>query len=631
MRNTWVAPLGLLGLSQGAFSIDTVSTLNVTSYLGRWYQAYGNSFTAHTILAGATCVTADYGLDSVTGDVSVLNSDFKDSPSGELEQITGHAYTPDQSAPGKLKVHLNGVPFDGDYWIILLGNATYGDDNLYEYAVVTDRPGLSLFVLARDIEDFEQKHSRDVLDKLAELGFDNPFTKPVAIPQTGCQYPKPPEASQLVVVPAEEDSANAVTGDGSSWVQIASNALPANLRGKGAEALGPPPTVNKLDVEKYVGRWYQVFSDLVVEQTFEKDQVCVTADYALGENGTISVINSARKQSVEGDLVTVFGYGYVPDASEPGQLKVHLETMTTPFDAPYWVLLLGPDDFGDKNLYQWAVVSDPLKATLFVLTRDPEAFAKDYQDSVLKQLRALGFTSFLNRPRPTLQDGCKHDNATATVQVTPAVHKPCPFGPPPTVEALDVDKYLGRWYEVYSSYAVKATFEKDAVCVTADYSAGSNGTINVVNSDRKKCPHGPAENITGYAYVPDSDQPGKLKVHLGDMPFDAPYWVVALGPDTHGSEGLYEWAVVSDPLKVSLWILARDPVAFKEDGEQAALKTVHDLGYVMFYNKPLPTLQEGCGGNSTAAAKPEEDTMSSFAMLKNAAAALEEMILRPGL
>lgn len=37
-----------------------------------------------------------------------------------------------------------------------------------------------------------------------------------------------------------------------------------------------------------------------------------------------------------------------------------------------------------------------------------------------------------------------------------------------TVDQLDVDKYLGRWYQMYTSLSVLATFEQGAQCVTAD-------------------------------------------------------------------------------------------------------------------------------------------------------------------
>ena len=37
-----------------------------------------------------------------------------------------------------------------------------------------------------------------------------------------------------------------------------------------------------------------------------------------------------------------------------------------------------------------------------------------------------------------------------------------------TVTELDVSKYLGRWYQMYASQSVYVTFERKAICVTAD-------------------------------------------------------------------------------------------------------------------------------------------------------------------
>jgi len=43
------------------------------------------------------------------------------SPTGELGGILGYAYVPNSNEPGKLKVHFDVAPIDGNYWIIKLG------------------------------------------------------------------------------------------------------------------------------------------------------------------------------------------------------------------------------------------------------------------------------------------------------------------------------------------------------------------------------------------------------------------------------------------------------------------------------------------------------------------------------
>ena len=62
-----------------------------------------------------------------------------------------------------------------------------------------------------------------------------------------------------------------------------------------------------------------------------------------------------------------------------------------------WVLKLGPKTFGTDGQYQYSIVSDYLKATLFVLARDTLTF-KQFEPEVLQFLKDQGFTSFINKP-----------------------------------------------------------------------------------------------------------------------------------------------------------------------------------------------------------------------------------------
>ena len=49
-----------------------------------------------------------------------------------------------------------------------------------------------------------------------------------------------------------------------------------------------------------------------------------------------------------------------------------------------------------------------------------------------------------------------------------------------------------------------------------------DGKVGVLNSERLYSEAGTQKNITGYAYIPDPEEPGKLKVHLDGVPVDAP-------------------------------------------------------------------------------------------------------------
>lgn len=161
------------------------------------------------------------------------------------------------------------------------------------------------------------------------------------------------------------------------------------------------PTVN---TESYLGRWYQAYSDLAVEATFENSSYCVTADYGLYPNKTISVENRERVGGITGPVRRILGWAGT-DATNEGQLTVHLQT--TEFPAPYWIYELGPATYNGSQ-YEYSIVSDPFRLTLFVLARNLTTFTAQWQAAVLQRLAALGFTKFLTKPIATVQEGCAY-------------------------------------------------------------------------------------------------------------------------------------------------------------------------------------------------------------------------------
>ena len=180
-----------LAITSGTM-IDTVPELSVEQYSGTWYQMYSNLPVLSTFEKDNVCVTAQYGPPSPSvkiADVSVKNTARLSEPAnGTISGIEGYAYIPDTSDPGKLKVHFDeGSPVDADYWVADLGPVN--DNNMYDYAIVTDNLGLTLYVLGRDVEEFIEKYDSDVLTKLNELGFNGKGKEPISTYQdTDCEY-----------------------------------------------------------------------------------------------------------------------------------------------------------------------------------------------------------------------------------------------------------------------------------------------------------------------------------------------------------------------------------------------------------------------------------------------------------
>jgi apolipoprotein D and lipocalin family protein len=141
-----------------------------------------------------------------------------------------------------------------------------------------------------------------------------------------------------------------------------------------------------------------------------------------------------------------------------------------------------------------------------------------------------------------------------------------PAAPPlQAVRDLDLQRYLGKWYEI-ASYPNR--FQRGCEATTATYSKRPDGDIRVVNECRRQ---GEPSRIEGKAWLAgDGGEASKLEVRFF-WPFSGNYWVIAVADD-------YSWAIVGEPSREYLWILARTPTL--DDGLYARLLgQVKDSGY----------------------------------------------------
>ena len=142
---------------------QTVEELEIDRYLGEWYAvasivkffnrdcAWGNK--------------AEYRLRD-DGRIDVLNTCYTED--GDEKKVSGVAWVPDRSEPGKLKVSfvsLFGIDlFAADYWVLDLGED-------YEYAVVGD-PALSFgWILSRS-PNMEEEKLEEIASRLEKIGYD---------------------------------------------------------------------------------------------------------------------------------------------------------------------------------------------------------------------------------------------------------------------------------------------------------------------------------------------------------------------------------------------------------------------------------------------------------------------------
>jgi apolipoprotein D and lipocalin family protein len=135
------------------------------------------------------------------------------------------------------------------------------------------------------------------------------------------------------------------------------------------------------------------------------------------------------------------------------------------------------------------------------------------------------------------------------------------------VDSVDLQRYLGKWYEI-ASYP--AWFQKGCSGSTAEYSLLPDGRIQVINSCRKGSLDGQLKESKGKAEVVDTATNAKLKVWFF-WPFKGNYWIIDLDPD-------YQWAVVGEPSRKYLWILSRTPT-MDEAVYQGILGRLPQKGY----------------------------------------------------
>ena len=121
------------------------------------------------------------------------------------------------------------------------------------------------------------------------------------------------------------------------------------------------------------------------------------------------------------------------------------------------------------------------------------------------------------------------------------------MGPVQLAESLDVERYLGRWYEIAR---FPAGFERNIYGPTAEYSLREDGKIRVLNSGFKGSLDGKYTEIEAVAYPPDPDVPMYLKVRFFNL-FESDYKVIGL------DQKEYQWAVVGNDSRDFLWFLSR--------------------------------------------------------------------------
>ncbi|PTN10929.1 lipocalin family protein [Nitrosomonas aestuarii] len=139
---------------------------------------------------------------------------------------------------------------------------------------------------------------------------------------------------------------------------------------------GVTPVTN-FDENRYLGKWYEIAR---LDHSFERGLSHVTAEYALKNDGGISVINRGFSTE-ENKWKEVEGKAYFLGTRNEGHLKV---SFFGPFYGSYVIFDL------DHENYQYAFVSGYNTSYLWLLSRTPTV-SQTLKERFIQKSSDLGF------------------------------------------------------------------------------------------------------------------------------------------------------------------------------------------------------------------------------------------------
>jgi len=144
----------------------------------------------------------------------------------------------------------------------------------------------------------------------------------------------------------------------------------------------------------------------------------------------------------------------------------------------------------------------------------------------------------------------------------------CTLGPTvplPTVESVDLARYMGEWYEIA---LLPNRFQSMCAGDTQASYRLDGDVVRVRNRCRKM--DGGIEEVNGIAKVVEGSHNSKLRVSFF-RPFYGDYWILALDPD-------YRWVLVGEASRRYGWVLSRTPT-LDNTSLQLALDKAATLGF----------------------------------------------------
>ncbi len=135
--------------------------------------------------------------------------------------------------------------------------------------------------------------------------------------------------------------------------------------------------VNGFEISRYLGTWHEIAR---LDHRFERGLTRVTANYSLRDDGGLKVINRGFDQAT-GEWREAEGRAFFVSDRQTGHLKV---SFFGPFYGAYGIIEL------DKTDYQYALISGPDRAYLWLLAKTP-TLANDIKRNLVAKAKNLGY------------------------------------------------------------------------------------------------------------------------------------------------------------------------------------------------------------------------------------------------
>lgn len=134
--------------------------------------------------------------------------------------------------------------------------------------------------------------------------------------------------------------------------------------------------VEGFELERYLGKWYEIAR---LDHPFERGLQQVTAEYAMRDDGGVSVTNRGFSTK-KGKWEDAHGKAYFVGSSDVGHLKV---SFFGPFYGSYGVFELGDE-------YEYAFVASSSTKYLWFLSRTPQV-SPELKARFIQEAKQLGY------------------------------------------------------------------------------------------------------------------------------------------------------------------------------------------------------------------------------------------------